>query len=318
MYLGIDIGGTKIAAGIVDDGGRILAEASIPTRRERPYTDVLEETVELCGSLAAGHTRGLIRGAGIGVPGPVDVRRGLVIDCVNLGWKNIPIEEIMGARLGMPVFTGNDATLAGLAELEAGELKGARTGVMLTLGTGIGSAVVCEGRIQYGAHGIDSEIGHMIVGRNDHRCSCGRNGCLETFASATALERYAKKLIDRGEPGILADLCREAGLGEPDGEMIFKVAMSGDATAGKAVDRVVKYLAIGITNIVAVIDPERIVLGGGLSGAGGFLLDKVRNEVERIRFYKELPIGDIVVARFGSEAGVIGAAMLAKQRLKEE
>ncbi len=318
MYLGIDLGGTKIAAGLVDDNGRILKDRRILTHRSRPCREVIKDMILIGNTLIEDCAPESVIAAGIGAPGLVDTEKGVLINSVNLGWKNTPIASMLREGIGVPVYAGNDATLAGIAEMEAGVLRGVKCGVMLTLGTGVGSAVICEGRIQYGANNVASEIGHMIVGSNFYRCSCGRNGCLETFASATALIRYAKRLLKAGEPSVLGQMCPNGNIDSISGIMIFNAAQEGDAVAAKAVDRVARYLGIGISNVIAVLDPEKIVLGGGMSKAGDFLLDKVKNEVERIRFYKDIPSGEIVFARFGNEAGIIGAAMLARQRIEEE
>lgn len=314
MYLGIDLGGTKIAMGIIDENGEIIDSERIPTGRSRPSSAIIEDIITLGSKLVGSQAEGAVYAAGIGVPGIVDASRGVIVNCVNLGWKDISIETILSKGLGLPVFAGNDATIAGIAEMEAGVLRGIRTGVMLTLGTGIGGAVICEHRIQLGANNIASEIGHMIVGQNFYNCSCGRNGCLETFSSATALIKYTRRLLSgSGISTLPRDNFRNQN-SRINGTMIFEAAKAGDPLANKAVDRVVKYLAIGIMNIVTVIDPDLIVLGGGMSEAGDFFLEKIKKEAENYKFFKEIPISEIVYGKFGQDAGLIGAGLYAKQR----
>ncbi len=314
MYLGIDLGGTKVAVGIVDGNGLLISSQRIPTRRSRTPEVIIEEIVDLAKAMIKGQARGSIHAVGIGVPGSVDVAHGLIVNCVNLGWKNILIEKILTEALGLPVFLENDATLAGIAEMEAGALFGIKTGVMLTLGTGIGGTVIFEHKIQHGVHNVASEIGHMIVGENFYNCSCGRNGCLETFSSATALIKYTKRLLSGNMKSVLPRGNSGNKSNRINGTMIFDAARAGDTLANKAIDRVAKYLAIGIINIVTVIDPDRIVLGGGMSNAGEFFLEKIRKEAQARRFFKEIPIGEIVYGKFGQDAGLIGAALYAKQR----
>jgi glucokinase len=315
MYLGIDLGGTKIALGIIDEQGHVHESQRIPTHRSRPFEAVIEDIITLGNRLINSQPAGSILGAGIGVPGPVDSETGQIINCINLGWKTVPIQDMLSRGLRLPTFAGNDATMAGIAEFEAGVLMGVKTGVLLTLGTGIGGAVICEGQIQHGAHNIASEIGHMIVGENFYNCSCGRNGCLETFSSATALVKYTRKLLSGNSISILPRGNSRNQHNRINGTMIFDAAKSGDPVASRAVDRVAKYLAIGIVNIVAVIDPERIVIGGGMSKAGDFFLEKIKKEAEHYRYFKEMPIGDIVYGKFGQDAGLIGAGLYAGQRL---
>jgi len=316
MYLGIDLGATKIAMGIIDEEGRIITSERILTHRSRPADTVIEDIVVLGAEMIRGQAAGSISAAGIGVPGPVDMSTGSIINCINLGWKDIAIEGILSRGLGIPTFAGNDATLAGIAEMEAGVLKGIKTGVFLTLGTGIGGAVICEYRIQHGANNIASEIGHMIVGENFYNCSCGRNGCLETFSSATALIKYTRRLLSGKMDSSLPRGGSRNYNNRINGTMIFNSAREGDALANIAVDRVAKYLAIGIMNIVAVIDPELIVLGGGMSKAGDFFLEKIRKEAADRRYFQEIPIGEIVYGRFGQDAGLIGAGLYAGQRTR--
>lgn len=318
MYLGIDLGGTKIAVGIVDQHGNILESQSMPTRRSRPYLEVIEDIITLGNKMVKNQKNGRVYAAGIGVPGPVDASRGTIVNCVNLGWKDIPIEKILIEGLRLPVFAENDATLAGIAEMEAGVLKGIKTGVLLTLGTGIGGAVLCEHQILHGANHMPSEIGHMIVGENFYNCSCGRNGCLETFSSATALIKYTRKLLLSGARSTLQRDGYRNQNSRINGTMIFDAAKAGDPVANKAVDRVVKYLAIGIINIVAVIDPDLIVLSGGMSKAGDFFLEKIKKEADNYRFFKEFPIGEILYGKFGQNAGLIGAGLYARQRVRLE
>lgn len=310
-YLGIDLGGTNIKAGLVNDLGEILINDQIATRVDLGLDKMLENIILLSNRiLEQGRAQGLrVEAAGVGVPGPVD-QNGVVIKCVNLAWPVVPIAEILIKALKMPVFAGNDGNVAGLGEYQVGALKGVDTGVALTLGTGIGGGVIINGRCRIGAHSIGGEIGHMIVGENFYDCNCGRNGCLETFSSATALVNYTKKLISDGRETVLRPLSK-GNLDIIDGFMVMSEAKKGDAVCLEAVDRAAKYLGIGIMNLVSVIDPERVAIGGGISKAGDWFFEKIRKSAMEHRYFKDFPIPEIVPACFGNEAGIVGAAMLA-------
>lgn len=316
IYLGIDLGGTKIATGLTDARGNLLESVSIPTDKQRSSDAILSDIVKVSKQLMQSFRLDDVCGAGIGVPGPVDTENGMISRCVNLSWSDVPAGPFLTKELGIPAFVGNDATLAGVAEMEAGALKGVRNGALFTLGTGVGGAVIVDGKILHGCRPISTEFGHMIVGENFYNCNCGNNGCLETFCSATALIAYAKKLLEDGEQSepllSLAGGCTDL----ISGAHIFTAAKEGDPLSLKVTDRLARYAAVGILNIAVAVDPEVVLIGGGLSKAGDFLLDKIRSAfAERTRYFTALSPDHIRLAQFGNEAGIIGAAMLAKQRL---
>lgn len=311
MYVGVDLGGTNIAVGLVDENSILKYHKSTPTRAERGSKEVIKDIIKLINEAIRdyGINKETVKAIGIGVPGIAEPNSGEVIYCVNLGWNNVPLKQDLEKELNIPVFVDNDATVAGLAEYKIGAMRNCESGVFITLGTGVGGGIVINGKVRSGFNGVGSEIGHMIVGENFYPCNCGRNGCLETFTSSTALINYTIKLISEGNETSIVNKAKGS-LQDINGKIIFEAAKEGDYVANKAVDRLVKYLAIGITNIINIIDPEIIALGGGLSGAGDFLLAKVREEVERVRYMKMIPIGKIVLATLGNEAGIIGAAAL--------
>lgn len=318
MFIGVDLGGTNIAVGIVDETGKLKYQKSRPTRSERKSEVVINDIVDLVLEVIKdyGISKDEVKAIGIGIPGLASSDTGEVIQCVNLNWTNVPLKEPMEKALGIRVFIDNDATLAGLAEYEAGAMKNKNSGVFMTLGTGIGGGIIINGKIHTGFNGIGSEIGHMVIGENYYDCNCGRNGCLETFASSTAIINYTKKLMGEEDKETIINDMLNGDINNLNGKIIFDAAIRGDELANKVVDRMVKYLAIGIVNITSVIDPEIFVLGGGLSKVGAFLLDKVRDEVSRNRYLKTMPVGNIVLAELSNEAGIIGAAMLGKYGMK--
>lgn len=313
MYIGVDLGGTNIAAGIVDDHGNIKYEKSIPTKANRPEKQIINDIKNLILDIISEYkiSKNDIEAIGIGIPGLAD-KKGNVKFCVNLKWKNVPLSKILSEEFDIPIFIDNDATVAALAEYECGSMKGAESAILLTLGTGIGGGIVINGKIYSGANGIGSEIGHTVVGENFYNCNCGRNGCLETFSSSTAIIKYTKKLMSESNENTLLYEKINGDIDKLDAKTIFDCAKEGDKIANLAVNRLVKYLSIGILNIVNFIDPEIIVLGGGVAGAGQYLLNMLINEVMPNKNFKELPIGKIVLAELGNKAGIIGAAMIAK------
>lgn len=313
MYIGIDLGGTNIAAGIVDEAGNIKHEKSCETKTEREPHEIIEDMIALIlNILEEAHVQlEEIKAIGIGIPGLAD-KNGNVIFCVNLGWKNVPLSGMLEKALHKPIYIDNDATVAALAEYESGSMKNCKSGLMLTLGTGIGGGIILNGEVYSGFNGVGSELGHIVVGENFYNCNCGRNGCLETFASSTAIIKYTKKLIEEMNENTIIIEKAEGNVNNINAKIIFDCAKEGDKIANLAVNRLVKYLGIGILNIVNFIDPEIIALGGGVAGAGQYLLDMIINEVNANKYYEDLPIGKIVLAELGNKAGIIGAAMIAK------
>ncbi len=316
MYIGIDLGGTNIVAGIVDENGQIKYQESVPTMNERTSEAIIQDIVNLINIAIEGYKipRKDIKAIGIGIPGLVDFKTGNVARCVNLNWKDVPLASMVENAAKIPVFINNDATVAGLAEFEAGIMKGYQSGILLTLGTGIGGGIILKGQIYDGAHGVASEIGHMVVGENFYDCNCGKNGCLETYASSTAIIKYTKKLMveDKIYSSIFEKL--NGNLDTLNGKIIFDAAKEGDAVANQVINRMAKYLGIGIVNLINVIDPDIFIIGGGLSKAGTFLLQKVREEVNKNIHYNTIATGKIELSQLGNDAGLIGAALLGKHR----
>ncbi|MBW9152817.1 ROK family protein [Clostridium estertheticum] len=313
MYIGIDLGGTNIAIGIVDENGKVIHEESCATRSERKPQELIDDMIALVLKVLDEYHMKLneITAIGVGIPGLAD-KDGNVIFCVNLGWRNVPLRKMLEDALHTPVYIDNDATVAALAEYESGSMQNCKSGLMLTLGTGIGGGIIINGEIYSGFNGVGSELGHTVIGENFYNCNCGRNGCLETFASSTAIIKYTKKLImEMNEPTTIMENV-EGNIDNLNAKIIFDCAKKGDKIANLAVNRLIKYLGIGIINIVNFIDPEIIVLGGGIAGAGQYLLDLITKEVRANKYYKDLPIAKIVLAQLGNKAGVIGAAMVAK------
>ena len=306
MYtVGIDLGGTNITAGVVDEDYNIVAKAVVPTQVER---DTLAMVLDIGGCInkalyAAGVDMYDCRAIGIGSPGSCDTARGMVIHAYNLGWFDVPIGRMLGERFGVPVYLGNVADCAALGEVVAGAAKGSDSAVMVTLGTGVGGGLVINGRIFAGHRSLGGEIGHVCIQMDGEPCTCGQRGCWEAYASANALIRQAERAVTDHPESALASA------GKLDGLKIFTAANEGDGTAAAVVRKYCEYVGVGLVNVVNSFFPEVIILGGGISNAGEALLAPVREYVAEHFF-----VGDkrflprIVKATLGDDAGVIGAA----------
>ncbi|MBE5804561.1 MAG: ROK family protein [Clostridiales bacterium] len=311
VYIGIDVGGTGIQMGVVDEKGQIIAKGGIVTRTDIPF----EEQVKAMADCAletlekSGHTLIELASIGIGIPGIADPHTGVVPFCTNLGWVNVPLRETFRKYIDKPILIDNDATVAGLAESVAGVSAGTDSSVFLTLGTGVGAGIVIRGKVWSGFHGIGSEVGHMIMEIDGEPCSCGNRGCLERYTSATAIIRMAREAVDKHPESLIMSLCG----GDPskiNAKMVFDAAREGDEQGKKVFRRYTRYLGQAIATIINFFDPEVIVLGGGVSKAGSFLLDAVREEAPKYCIFKAMPISRIELAELGPDAGIIGAAML--------
>ncbi|MFZ5351743.1 MAG: ROK family protein [Bacillota bacterium] len=312
MRVGIDLGGTTIKCGIVNDNGKVLFQGSKPTRVSDGFEIIVDDIAGLVRELLAKANMSLsdIISIGIGIPGIADYNTGNVIYCTNLSWENVPLAVRLQDKLGIKVCVDNDATVAALAESLFGSTKGAQNSVFLTLGTGIGGGILINGKIYSGSHGAGSEIGHMIVGENFYDCNCGKNGCLETFASATALKKYAGYLLNNSnQASSLRKMCN-GDYDSIEAKMVFDAARAGDKLAEAVIDRMIKYLSIGIVNIYNLLDPDMIAIGGGVSKAGDYLLELLRKQVKKLVFNCNIGYGEIVIAELENDAGIVGAAFL--------
>lgn len=313
-YMGIDLGGTNIKAGIVEDTCRILAQSDCPTLSARSPEEVCDDIVKLCGTILkqAGMTWEDIQGIGVGCPGIINPETGMVEYSNNLGWRNFSMREYLQKQTGKSVQMGNDANVAALGEVYAGSAKGAKSAVIITLGTGVGSGVVLDSKILCGCRFGASEFGHMVIEYGGRLCTCGRRGCLESYASATGLINLTEEAIRCHPESRMGKLSREHG--GTDGRTAFEAMKQGDAAAKQVVDTYIGYLACGMTNIINILQPEIISIGGGISKEGDALLIPLRQKTYAEVFggYDEKGTR-IEVCTLGNKAGLIGAAMLALQ-----
>ena len=309
MYrIGIDLGGTNIAAGVVDESQHIVAEVSVPTGAERSAEAVVADICRAAelAMAKAGITAAHCASIGIGSPGTCDGSRGVVVRAYNLGWFNVPVCDMVTARLGLPCRLSNDANCAALAETVAGAAVGCRNMVLVTLGTGVGVGIVSDGKLLEGVGGTGAEAGHAILVLDGEPCTCGRKGCWEAYASATALIRQGRRAASAHPESPLAR-CGDA-LTAKD---VFDAADGGDETAQAVLARYYVYVAAGVTDLVNILGPEMVLIGGGISRQGERLLAPVRDYVAANCFggHDRLP-PVIEAARLGNEAGIIGAAAL--------
>lgn len=297
VRIGIDIGGTQTKIGLVDIHQKLIVSETIDTNAKRPVEEVIHEIAQKTLELLETHEIAMDQcvGVGIGVPGTVDTKNGVVRYSNNIKWENVELAKEIGNYLPIPVKIANDADCAALGEAVAGAGKECRDVIMLTLGTGVGGGIILDGKIYEGKGLGGSELGHMVIVENGEPCTCGRRGCLEAYASATALKREAKRATGK-------DLAPEE---------IFKRAKEGDEKLSQVVQSYIGKLGTGIINIVNIFRPQLVILGGGVSAQGETLLEPLRKMMKVGCFggeKGELP--EIEIAALGNEAGMIGAASL--------
>lgn len=302
-YLGIDIGGTNIRLGIVDGKGKVLIRYRIPTLKEQGKNKVITRLLRAIEFIIK-KSACPVKGIGIGCPGPLDNRKGIVLSPPNLpDWKGVHLKKIVERRFRLPVAVENDANLIGLGENWRGAGKNVSSMVLLTLGTGIGSALILGKRLWSGSRGFASEFGHVSIDLNGPRCGCGNRGCIEVYASATAVVRRMKQSLRRGQVSKAFKSTKD----NITASAIYLAAKKGDRLSRRIVDETGLYLGAAVANIVNALNPEMIVISGGMAKAGKPLLDKIK-EVVRDRALKESARGlKIVAGRLGEDAGIIGA-----------
>jgi glucokinase len=315
LSIGIDIGGTKVAGGVVDVDGAITHRARRDTPHRSKSPSVVEDTiVEVVDELMQVVGAEAIVAVGIGAAGFVAADRATVVFAPHLSWRHEPLQKALQKRVAPPIFVDNDANAAAWAEWRFGAARGESHVMMITLGTGIGGGILTNGQVQRGRFGIAGEFGHMQVVPGGHRCECGNRGCWEQYASGNALVREARSLVSANSP-IARDLLDRVGgrPGDLTGPLITQAARDGDPTSRELLAEIGNWLGVGIANLAAAFDPGTFVVGGGVSAAGDLLLSSARETFKRQlagRGYR--PEARIVAAQLGNDAGLIGAADLAR------
>ncbi|MGQ9629805.1 MAG: ROK family protein [bacterium] len=320
FYVGVDLGGTKIMVGTVNSVGQIFSRAKKKTRAGKGPEEVVRRIIDAIGEALddGGMDLSKARGIGIGAPGTLDMANGIVTFAPNLGWRDVRLKQLVESRLGIPTFIDNDVNMGTLGEYTAGAGRGAKDVVGIFVGTGIGGGIIIGGRLHYGFNYTAGEVGHMVIQVNGPKCGCGNRGCWEALASKTAIARRIKGALDKGRSSILKDLVE-------DWSKPFKSSLLAEAIerGDKLADRILKetcvYLGIGVGGIINLLGPERVILGGGVIEALG---DKMMPIIKETAL--NYTIGnagdnvDIVRAKLGDDAGIIGAAVLAKQKVDRD
>ena len=308
----MDIGGTKVLGGVVREDGMVIAQSRRDTPARSP-TETLDRIVGVVTELAAEYD---VDAVGIGAAGWIDEKRSTVLYAPNLAWRHEPLRDEIARRTRLPVVVENDANVAAWAEFRFGAAKDVdESMVMFTIGTGIGGGIVMGGRLVRGAHGIAGELGHVLAVKDGYPCGCGARGCLEQYASGKALTRFAREAI-AADPIAGAMLLEEAGgdVYKVTGPMVTEAARRGDMLAVGAFELAGFWLGQGMSDMAQALDPEVIVVGGGVIDAGDLLLTPARRAyLDRLPQRAKLPIADVIPASMGNTAGVVGAADLARR-----
>ncbi|MCI0377757.1 MAG: ROK family protein [Gemmataceae bacterium] len=320
MFVGLDVGGSTMKAGVVNDDGVALASVNLPTEAYRGQEFGLQRMCEtIRQAVAAANLRMKnIAAIGVATPGTMDLAAGVILDPPNLKpWRNMPVREHVQRMFGLPTAFQNDANAAAYGEYWAGVGKGVRSLVLYTLGTGVGGGIILNDSIVEGEHSHGAELGHVKIEiTNPRQCGCGRWGCLEAYASATAVVKRAQEALQ--QPGVRSALSQS---GNKEGGMtardIFDAASSGDVLAERIVQDTAFYLAVGAVNAMHTIDPDMVVYGGGMIAAGDTFLDQIRSHVLQLAFPVPAEKTRICYAQLGSDAGFIGAAACARQLWKK-
>lgn len=312
MYrIGIDLGGTNIVAGVVDDNHTIVATAKCKTNCPRPAEEIIADMAKVAKEAAekAGISMKDVRGVGVGSPGTCNKDTGIVERSNNLGFVNLPMCQMLKDLLGVEVAIENDANAAALGEFKAGAAKGADSCVCITLGTGVGGGVIIDGKIFTGANFAGTELGHTVINVNGEPCSCGRKGCWEAYASATALVRQTRRAMEANKDSKMWEIA--GSLDNVDGRTAFDAMRANDAAGKAVVDAYIYYIAVGLVDMINIFQPDILCIGGGICKEGDTLLVPLRKciEAERYSQHTEKQTA-LCVAQLGNDAGVIGAACL--------
>jgi glucokinase len=320
-YVGLDVGGSTMKAGVVSDDGRPLSGVSLPTEAQRGQEFGLERMCETIRAAirAAGLTPAQIRAIGVATPGLMDIPNGVILDPPNLRpWRNVPVRSHIAGVFGVPTAFQNDANAAALGEYWVGAGRGVHSLVLFTLGTGVGGGIIWNGKIIEGRHSHGAELGHHKIEMSHPRpCGCGRFGCLEAYASALAVvKRTCEGLLD-GSPAAGRSILQGRTFADLTARDVFDAATAGDELAGRIVEETAYYLGIAAMNMMHIIDPDMIVFGGGMTGKGDEFVERIRRHVRELAFPVPAERTRICLAQLGSDAGFIGAAGCGRQLVSE-
>lgn len=315
IRIGIDLGGTNIAVGLVDENRKVVALVEEPTNLPKSAEELAADIFCLAERLLRENGRMFtqVKSVGIGIPGTVNQETDTVEYANNFGFKNVPFVKMLKEKFPCPLYAENDASAAAWGEYLAGAGRESHSMVAVTLGTGVGGGIILNGKIWRGENGAAGELGHMVIRNGGRSCTCGRRGCLEAYASATALVSQAQKAMEEDRNSLLWSLC--TGKKETiNGRMVFEAVGKNDETAAKVLNELIGYLAEGAANIINILQPEVLCIGGGLSGAKEELLRPLREQTEQLVYSRYSKKNTrLVLAELGNAAGIIGAACLNEQ-----
>ena len=314
-YIGVDLGGTGIKVGLVAEDGAIVAKGSVPTQAQAGYQVIVKDMADLIDAVLAdaGKTLADCKAAGIGCPGSIDDKNGVVYYANNLLLRNAPLCEELEKYISIPCYLGNDANCAALGEYFAlDDKEGVDSFIAVTLGTGVGGGIILNHKVYTGFNGIAGELGHIVLKMDGEHCTCGRNGCWEAYASATALIRDTERAAKENPGSLVARLVAENG-GKGSGKTALEAARAGDAVGQTLVDNYVKYVSEGLIDLINIFQPHTIVIGGGISKEGDNLLGPIKAYIGQNTYGAgNVPATDIRIAKLGNDAGIIGAAFLGR------
>ncbi len=315
MYnIGVDLGGTNIAIGIVDENYKIVLKDKVPTRTERDTSEIIDDMANLCKSLVErlGITFDDIGYAGIAAPGSIDPVNGVVRYSNNINMADYPIADELKKRIPLKkVYVENDANAAALAEAKAGAGKGLNDVIMITLGTGVGGGIVIGGKLYSGFNYAGAELGHTVIEANGRACTCGRKGCFEAYSSATGLINMTKEKLQETKDTIMWEMVG-GDIANTSGRTAFDASRKGDKAGQEVVDMYIGYLACGLANMINIFQPEVLCIGGGVCGEGDYLLNPLKELIKAntYGYERQERNTELKIAELGNDAGIIGAASL--------
>ncbi len=311
-YIGVDIGGTGIQAGVVTEKGKIIAKVDAPTPKAVTNQGLASLIADLCKKSVedAGISMSEVKSIGLGCPGSVDDKNGVVLYSNNIKMENFTLCDEVHKHIEKPIYIGNDANCAALGEYFALNDDSITEFIAVTLGTGVGGGIIINRKLYTGSNGVAGELGHTVIRSGGEDCSCGRKGCWEAYASATALIRETEKMAKENPDSILNDMIRENG-GKANGKIPWDAMQGGDAAAKTVIDKYIEDITEGLANLINIFQPQLVAIGGGVSRQGDNLLKPI-NAILDDKCYGNTKAPDVVAAKLGNDAGIIGAAFLGK------
>lgn len=318
-HIGIDLGGTNIAAGIIDNRGELIIDSSTKTGRHRSFAEIMNDLLALCDEMIskAGIDVEQVTSIGIGTPGNVDPNANRVVFGNNIpSFTGADFDDVVKAHYPhMKLYLDNDANIAALAEAECGAAVGRKNVLMVTLGTGVGGGIIIDGKIHKGFNGAAGEIGHIVIQRDGVLCNCGRRGCWEQYASVTALVRQTAEELEKYPESIIHEMIA-GDKSKISGRTSFDAMRKGDECGKAIVNKYIEYIGMGVVDMINVLQPEMVVIGGGISKEGDYIILPLREYVKKSVYTSsqpDFPQTEVVAAKMGNDAGIIGAALLYKQ-----